>query len=190
MCRNHRFSSEYQSLVHHMLIDVLLPYVTVKHKEMPSQVAKLNMAAAHFLKKCLTFMDRGFVFRLINVYISSLSTCDSTFVRNAKLLFMKIVISHEHYVSLNLPVQNRQTPQGWSPHSQYYMSDEYCRHHFLTAILLREVSNSFCLPYEYRHSAIACFRDLLAKHELDDRYQSKVCNNLVKFLFFLWIRSC
>jgi len=185
MRRNERFSSEYQSRVHHLLIDVLLPYVTVKHKEMPSQVAKLNIAAAHFLKKCLTFMDRGFVFRLINVYINSLSTCDSTFVRSAKLLFMKIVISHEHYVSFNLPVQNGQTPQGWSPHSQYYMSDDYCRHHFLTAILLREVSNSFCSPYEYRHSAIACFRDLLAKHELDDRYQSKVCNNTVKFIIFI-----
>ncbi|XP_026816048.1 dedicator of cytokinesis protein 9 isoform X1 [Rhopalosiphum maidis] len=187
MRRNERFSSEYQSRVHHMLIDVLLPYVTLKHKEMPSQVAKLNMAAAHFLKKCLTFMDRGFVFRLINLYINSLSTCDSTFVRSAKLLFMKIVISHEHYVSFNLPVQNGQTPQGWSPHSQYYMSDEYCRHHFLTAILLREVSNSFCLPYEYRHSAIACFRDLLAKHELDDRYQSKGQMARIASLYLPWL---
>lgn len=184
MRRNERFSLEYHSRVQHMLIDVLLPYVTVKHKEMPSQVAKLNMATAHFLKKCLTFMDRGFVLRLINLYITNLSTCDSTFVRSAKLLFMKIIISHEHYVSFNLPVQNGQTPQGWSPHSQYYMSDEYCRHHFLTAILLREVSNSFSLPYEYRHSAIACLRDLLAKHELDDRYQSKV---LLLFYFFFFI---
>lgn len=174
MRRNERFSSEYQSRLQHILIDVLLPYVTLKHKEMPSQVAKLNMAIAHFLKKCLTFMDRGFVLRLINLYINSLSTCDSTIIRSAKLLFMKIIISHEHYVSFNLPIQSGQTPQGGSPYSQYYMSEEYCRHHFLSAILLREVSISFCLPYEYRHSAIACLRDILAKHELDDRYQSKV----------------
>lgn len=182
MRRNERFSSGYQTRVQHMFIDVLLPYITDKHKEMPSQVTKLNMAVAHFLKKCLTFMDRGFVLRLIKSYISGLSNCDSTFVRSAKLLFMKIIISHEHYISFNLPVQNGQTPQGWSPHSQYYMSDEYCRHHFLTAILLQEVSNSFCLSYEYRHSAIACLRDLLAKHELDDRYQSKVVR--FNYLFF------
>lgn len=176
MRRNERFSSEYESRVQHMLINVLLPYVTDKHKEMTTQVAKLNMSAAHFLKKCLTFMDRGFVLRMISLYINSLSTCESSFVRTAKLLFLKIIISHEHYISFNLPVQNGQTPQGWSPYSQYYLSDEYCRHHFLTAILLREVSNSLSLPYEYRHSAIACLRDLLAKHELDDRYQSKVVN--------------
>lgn len=181
MRRNERFSSEYQSRVQHMLIDILLPYVTTKHKEMPSQVSKLNIAVAHFLKKCLTFMDRGFVLRLINSYMSSLSTCESTFVRSAKLLFLKIIVSHEHYVSFNLPVQSGQSPQGWSPYSQYYMSDEYCRYHFLCAILLREVSSSFCLPYEYRHSAIACLRDLLAKHELDDRYQSKV-----KFTSFIF----
>jgi len=157
-----------------MLIDVLLPYVTIKHKEMSSQVAKLNIAIAHFLKRCLTYMDRGFVLRLINLYINNLSTCDSSFVRSAKLFFIKIIISHEHYVSFNLPLQNGQISQGRSLHSQYYMSEEYCRQHFLTAILLREVSNSFVLPYEYRHSVIECLRDLLAKHELDDRYQSKV----------------
>lgn len=171
MRRNERFSSEYQSRVQNMLINVLLPYITNKHKEMSSQVTKLNMSIAHFLKRCLTYMDRGFIFRLINLYINNLSTYDSSFIKNAKLLFIKIIISHEHYILFNLPLQ---TPQNRSLNSQYYMSEEFCRHHFLTAILLREISNSFSLPYEYRHLAIECLRELIAKHELDDRYQSKV----------------
>ncbi|VVC41311.1 Hypothetical protein CINCED_3A009340 [Cinara cedri] len=187
MRRNERFSSEYQSLVQNMLINVLLPYIIDKHKEIPSQVAKLNIAAAHFLKKCLTFMDRGFVLCLISLYIRNLSTSESSFVRSAKLLFIKIIISHEHYISFNLPENNGQTFQGWSPYSQYYMSDEYSRHHFLSAILLREVSNSFCLPYEYRQSAIICLRDLLAKHELDDRYQLKGQMARIASLYFPWL---
>lgn len=174
MRRKERFSEEYHDRVHQMIIDVLLPYVMNKHKDMSSQVSKLNLASAHFLKKCLTYMDRGFVLKLINLYVSSLSTCDSTFVINAKLLFMRVILSHEHYVSFNLPVHNGQAPQGWSPNAQFFMSEEYCRYHFLTAILLREIVNSFCSPHEYRHSAITCLRDLLAKHELDDRYQTKV----------------
>ncbi|XP_050434883.1 dedicator of cytokinesis protein 9 isoform X2 [Adelges cooleyi] len=187
MRRNERFSAEYQDRVQHMIIDVLLPYVMNKHKEMGSQVSKLNAASAHFLKKCLTYMDRGFVLRLINLYVSSLSACDSTFARNAKLLFMRVILSHEHYVSFNLPVQNGQTPQGWPPHAQFFMSEEYCRHHFLAAILLREIVNSLCSPHEYRHSAISCLRDLLAKHELDDRYQSKGQMARIASLYLPWL---
>ncbi|XP_050528941.1 dedicator of cytokinesis protein 9 isoform X2 [Daktulosphaira vitifoliae] len=187
MRRNERFSAEYHDRVQHMIINVLLPYVMNKHKEMSSQVSKLNLASAHFLKKCLTFMDRGFVLKLINLYVSSLSTCDSTFVINAKLLFMRVILSHEHYVSFNLPVQNGQTPQGWSPNAQFFMSEEYCRHHFLTAILLREIVSSFSSPHEYRHSAITCLRDLLAKHELDDRYQSKGQMARIASLYLPWL---
>lgn len=60
--------------------------------------------------------------------------------------------------------------------SEYYLSEEFCRHHFLVGLILQETKAALNLGAPTRKLAITCLRDLLAKHELDDRYQAKVRN--------------
>lgn len=64
--------------------------------------------------------------------------------------------------------------------SEYCLSEEFCRQHFLVGLLLQEVKSSLNQLIQIRRLAIATLRDLLAKHELDDRYQAKVSVCLVE----------
>jgi dedicator of cytokinesis protein 9/10/11 len=55
------------------------------------------------------------------------------------------------------------------------LSENYCRQHFLAALLLREVRHALHNEvYQVRRAAVRTLRDLMAKHELDARYQNKV----------------
>uniref|UniRef100_A0A8C4WTC3 Dedicator of cytokinesis 6 n=1 Tax=Gopherus evgoodei TaxID=1825980 RepID=A0A8C4WTC3_9SAUR len=69
-------------------------------------VERLNSSLAFFLNDLLSLMDRGFVFSLIRLYYKQLSAAGA---QNPPALvalrvdFLRIVCSHEHYVSLNLP---------------------------------------------------------------------------------------
>lgn len=49
-------------------------------------------------------MDRGFVFRLINLYMDIFAPSDSRALHDFKFTFLQIICSHEHYVSFNLPM--------------------------------------------------------------------------------------
>jgi hypothetical protein len=62
--------------------------------------------------------------------------------------------------------------------SEYWLSDQFCRQHYLTGLVVGEARR--CLEEDggpaARRAAIITLRDLVAKHELDDRYQ--VCTSL------------
>jgi len=58
--------------------------------------------------------------------------------------------------------------------SEYCLSEEFCKRHFLVGLLLQEVRTSLNEVFQIRKVAVSTLRDLLAKHELDDRYQHKV----------------
>jgi hypothetical protein len=58
--------------------------------------------------------------------------------------------------------------------SEYSLSEEFCKQHFLVGLLLQEVRTSLNEVFQIRKVAVSTLRDLLAKHELDDRYQNKV----------------
>lgn len=55
-------------------------------------------------------------------------------------------------------------------HNDYSLSESFCKNHFLVGLLLQEVRSSFNSPREIRQKAIRILRNLLAKHEFDDRY--------------------
>jgi hypothetical protein len=58
--------------------------------------------------------------------------------------------------------------------NEYCLSEEFCKQHFLVGLLLQEVRTSLNEVFQIRKVAVSTLRDLLAKHELDDRYQNKV----------------
>ncbi|KAK0080760.1 hypothetical protein PV326_008002, partial [Microctonus aethiopoides] len=196
MHRNERFSRDYHEAIK-KLLEVITPYLMNKYKEMPVETHELNKSLAHFLKKCLTFMDRGYVFSLINDYMDNYSPGDSRTLQDFKFTFLQIICSHEHYVSFNLPmmqtrITNKDSQSSADDNSddlmlEYCLSQEFCKHHFLVGLLLQEVKSSLNEVVQIRKVAIATLRDLLAKHELDDRYQNKGQLSRIASIYIPWL---
>ena len=75
-------------------------------------IERLNSSLAFFLHDLLSVMDRGYVFSLIRTYMKDVSSRMNTTVAESlplwhlQLDFVRIVCSHEHFVSLSLPSAN------------------------------------------------------------------------------------
>ena len=57
---------------------------------------------------------------------------------------------------------------------EYSLTGEFCRKHFLTGLLLRELGLALQDEQDLRHVALASLKNLMAKHSLDSRYAIKV----------------
>lgn len=190
MHRNERFSTDYVQKVDN-LMQVLIPYILNKHKEMPVETKELNKSLANFLKKCLSLMDRGIVFKLINNYMDKFNPGDNRLLQEYKFTFLEIICNHEHYISFNLPIQyTKLSPKNRSPehHSnEFCLSEDFCRHHFLVGLLLQEVRTALYEVPHIRKISLNTLRNLIAKHELDDRYESKGQMNRIAFIYMPWL---
>ena len=62
------------------------------------------------------------------------------------------------------------------------LNDTFCQNHYLAGLLQQEVRSALNQVSDVRKIALRSLRDLLTKHELDDRYQNKV-STLFLFLF-------
>lgn len=60
---------------------------------------------------------------------------------------------------------------------EYSLTGEFCRKHFLTGLLLRELGLALQDEQDIRHLALASLKNLMAKHSLDSRYALKVTLN-------------
>ena len=87
-----------------------------------------------------------------------------------KFEFFRSVFEYEHYIPLNLPIDIRMKGEV----HESTLNDAFCSSHFLVGILLKEVSSALYEPKVVRKYAIRVLRNLLVKHEFDDRYQSEV----------------
>lgn len=115
---------------------------------------------------------------------------DSRQLQEYKFTFLEIICSHEHYIAFNLPIQHtRLSPKNRSPDylQEFCLSEDFCKHHFMVALLLQEVKTSLCEVTHIRKLALNTLRDLIAKHELDDRYQNKGQLNRIAMLYVPWI---
>nr|XP_045001581.1 dedicator of cytokinesis protein 9 isoform X5 [Jaculus jaculus] len=174
LLRNQRFPASYHHAVE-TLVNMLMPHVTQKFRDNPEASKNANHSLAVFIKRCFTFMDRGFVFKQINNYISCFAPGDPKTLFEYKFEFLRVVCSHEHYIPLNLPmpfargrVQRYQDLQ-----LDYSLTDEFCRNHFLVGLLLREVGSALQEFREVRVIAISVLKNLLIKHSFDDRYATR-----------------
>ncbi|KFB37649.1 AGAP008535-PA-like protein [Anopheles sinensis] len=186
MQRNERFPKEFSTRIE-ALFQVLVPYVSSRHKDLPLETDQLNQSLSVFVKRCLSFMDRGFVFRLIRLYMDRWGPGDSRVLQEYKFSFLREVCSHEHYVPLNLPFML--TPNNRAPDllQQFCLSEEYCRQHFLVGILLQEVKSSLNEVSHIRRMGLVTLKELLAKHDLDDRYQNKGQLGRLAMLYVPWL---
>lgn len=189
MHRHERFPSEYLKNIE-ILSEVLIGYILSKHKDMPSETTELNKGFAHFLTKCLTLMDRGFVFKLINSYLQKFQPGDARSLQECKFIFFEILCGHEHFVILNLPISHsRISPKNRSPDfiQEFALSEEFCRHHYMVSMLLQEVRSSLNEISHIRKIALNVLRNLVAKHELDDRYDNKGKMSRIALLYVPWL---
>ncbi|CAP25082.2 Protein CBG04359 [Caenorhabditis briggsae] len=98
-----RFPPEILEQMGHLL-EVAVPQIVLKHKEMKEESRCANLALAYFTRFALSFVDRGVVFRWIHFYISRLDDTDFRALRDYKTDLLEILCLHEHFVPLNLPV--------------------------------------------------------------------------------------
>ncbi|XP_074057352.1 dedicator of cytokinesis protein 11 isoform X2 [Macrotis lagotis] len=172
--RAQRFPESYHNVLHSLLL-AIIPHVTIRYGEIPEESRSVNYSLANFLKRCLTLMDRGFVFNLINDYMSGFSPKDPKALAEYKFEFLQTVCNHEHYIPLNLPMafSKPKLQRVQDSNLESSLSDEYCKHHFLVGLLLRETSVALQDNYEIRYLAITVIKHLLIKHAFDTRYQHK-----------------
>lgn len=174
LLRNQRFPASYHHAVE-TVVNMLMPHITQKFRDNPEASKNANHSLAVFIKRCFTFMDRGFVFKQINNYISCFAPGDPKTLFEYKFEFLRVVCNHEHYIPLNLPmpfgkgrIQRYQDLQ-----LDYSLTDEFCRNHFLVGLLLREVGTALQEFREVRVIAVSVLKNLLIKHSFDDRYTSR-----------------
>uniref|UniRef100_A0A8R1YPV2 Uncharacterized protein n=1 Tax=Pristionchus pacificus TaxID=54126 RepID=A0A8R1YPV2_PRIPA len=87
------------------LVDTLVPQMIAKHKEIPIETRTANTALAVFMRCCLSFMDRGAVFRWVHSIVSRLDQAESRgILREYKSDLLTVLIRHEHWLPLSLPL--------------------------------------------------------------------------------------
>lgn len=133
-------------------------------------------------------MDRGFVFQLIRYYMAQFTPGDPRTLQEFKFSFLQEICQHEQYVPLNLPFvlnpKNR-PPEMMMQH--FNLTEDFCRQHFISGLLLQELKSSLNEVYHVRRYALSIFKQLLAKHELDDRYQNRGQLSRIALLYVPWL---
>ncbi|XP_062844216.1 dedicator of cytokinesis protein 10 isoform X2 [Trichomycterus rosablanca] len=178
--RSQRFPGTFQNHLE-TLIMTMSDHIFWKSKELPEETRSASQAIAAFVKRCITLMDRGFTFKLISNYINMITASDNKMLCEFKFEFLREVCNHEHYIPLSLPIPSaRITDKAFQePHSaqvdmpEYSLTGEFCRKHFLTGLLLRELGLALQDEQDIRHLALASLKSLMAKHSLDCRYANK-----------------
>uniref|UniRef100_A0A8C7S489 Dedicator of cytokinesis 7 n=1 Tax=Oncorhynchus mykiss TaxID=8022 RepID=A0A8C7S489_ONCMY len=157
-------------------------------------VERLNTSLAFFLNDLLSVMDRGFVFSLIKTYWKQVSTklymLQNPTLESLRLDLLRIVCSHEHYVTLNLPCSLLTPPaspspsvsssSGFSTHAQdqkianmFELSVPFREQHYLAGLVLSELAVILDPEAEgsvWRLKVVSVVHNLLSSHDSDPRY--------------------
>ncbi|XP_021100779.1 dedicator of cytokinesis protein 6 isoform X3 [Heterocephalus glaber] len=161
---------------------------------------RLNASLAFFLSDLLSLVDRGFVFSLVRAHYKQVATRLQSAPNPAALLtlrmdFTRILCSHEHYVTLNLPCCPLSPPASPSPSvssttsqsstfssqapdpkvtSMFELSGPFRQQHFLAGLLLTELALALEPEAEgaslLHKKAISTVHSLLCSHDTDPRY--------------------
>uniref|UniRef100_A0A672QQC4 Dedicator of cytokinesis protein 11-like n=1 Tax=Sinocyclocheilus grahami TaxID=75366 RepID=A0A672QQC4_SINGR len=195
MPRAQRFPESFHQALQSLLLSIM-PHITIRYVEIPEEARCVNFSLACFIKRCLTFMNRGFAFSLINDYMCGYSLKDPKALTEMKFDFLMTVCNHEHYIPLNLPMAFGRTKlqrvQDFISYAaecfgvvdqslEYSLTEDYCKNHFLVGLLLREVADGLQGCPEIRQLAVAALKNLMIKHAMDDRYnafknqQARIC---------------
>ncbi|VDK74829.1 unnamed protein product [Litomosoides sigmodontis] len=193
--RENRFSQELLFRIE-QLIEKIVPLIVLKHGDIPQECRLANSAVAYFLRYCLSFMNRGSVFSWIHHIVESMDESFSRTMLDYKLEFLHIISSHEHWISLCLPLMcdtsgniirknsMQSTDNIFSRCSdEFILSASYCKHHFPVGLLYQELNASLREPRDYRRRMVALLRNLFAKHASDKRYMDTSTQSCIATLY-------
>ncbi|KAM8898430.1 dedicator of cytokinesis protein 11 isoform 1-T1 [Spinachia spinachia] len=209
MPRAQRFPDSFHQVLQSLVLSIM-PHITIRHMEILEEARCINLSLANFIKRCLTVMNRGFAFGLINHYMCHFGLRDPKVLTEMKFEFLMAVCNHEHFIPLNLPMAfgrtKMQRVQDFIPYAtelfgpvdqclEFSLTEEYCRNHFLVGLLLREVAEALQQGPEVRQLAVSVLKNLLIKHAMDDRYtsfknqQARICLLYLPLLELLYQNS-
>uniref|UniRef100_A0A3B3XUS6 Dedicator of cytokinesis 11 n=1 Tax=Poecilia mexicana TaxID=48701 RepID=A0A3B3XUS6_9TELE len=181
MPRAQRFPDSFHQALQSLVLSIM-PHITIRHMEIPEEARSINLSLASLIKRCMTFMNRGFAFGLVNHYMCHFSLKDPKVLTEMKFEFLMAVCNHEHFIPLNLPMAFGRTKlQRVQGDLEFSLTEEYCRNHFLVGLLMREVAEALQQGPEVRQLAVSILKNLLIKHAMDDRYtafknqQARIC---------------
>nr|XP_023650276.1 dedicator of cytokinesis protein 7 isoform X10 [Paramormyrops kingsleyae] len=175
-------------------------------------VERLNNSLAFFLNDLLSVMDRGFVFCLIKTYWKQVSmklyALQNPTLESLRLDFLRIVSSHEHYVTLNLPCSLLTPPaspspsvssatsqsSGFSTHVQdqkianmFELSVPFREQHYLAGLVLSELAVILDPEadgmFGLHKKVISVVHNLLSSHDSDPRYADSEVKARVAMLY-------
>lgn len=178
------------------LINIVTLEIINRHSRDYDLAERLNLSLAFFFNDLLSLMDRGFVFGLLQHYAQHIGTkvfslSNPTSLLNLRLTLLRVVASHEHYISLNLPFGDPPRPPSPTPSvtsttssiissgtstssSPYELSDTFVQQHFLAGIVLSDILLTIDLTENASVSgpqlyALTTLRNLMISHDLDPR---------------------
>lgn len=158
------------------LREVVLQMVSlVVTNQVPSGAPRLISAIAFFLRDMLSYVHRGAVFGMIHEVFRLLyyqeedkrspQHVDADTLACYRLDMLEIICSHEHFVTLNVPLP------GVGMHQSGIRLNDYINDHFLIGLLLAEIQQMlYSTQVTTRVEAVRVLRRLLAMHEADARY--------------------
>uniref|UniRef100_A0A8C6Y5G6 Dedicator of cytokinesis 7 n=1 Tax=Naja naja TaxID=35670 RepID=A0A8C6Y5G6_NAJNA len=189
-----RFMDDIAALVSTIASDIVSRFQKVM--EDTEMIERLNTSLAFFLNDLLSVMDRGFVFSLVKTYYKQVSSklyslpIPSTLV-SLRLDFLRIVCSHEHYVTLNLPCSLLTPPASPSPSvssssgfstnvqdqkiaNMFELSVPFRQQHYLAGLVLTELAVILDPEadslFGLHKKVINMVHNLLSSHDSDPRY--------------------
>ncbi|XP_040842271.1 dedicator of cytokinesis protein 6 isoform X2 [Ochotona curzoniae] len=197
--RKLRFPGRFLDDIKSLVGSVGLEIITRAHKD-TELAERLNASLAFFLSDLLSLADRGFVFHLVRSHYKQVaarlqSAANPTALLSLRVDFTRILCSHEHYVTLNLPCCPLSPPASPSPSvsstasqsstfsSQapdpkvtlmFELSGPFRQQHFLAGLLLTELALALDPEAEaaplLHKKAISAVHNLLCSHDTDPRY--------------------
>ncbi|XP_056426441.1 dedicator of cytokinesis protein 6 isoform X5 [Hyla sarda] len=203
-----RFVDDISALVCNVCTEITSRYL--KDAELAE---RLNSSLAFFLNDLLSLMDRGFVFGLLRSYYKQINSKlpmapNPNVLISLRMDLIRIVCSHEHYVTLNLPCGRLSPPNSPSPSisstasqssvfsspaqdkmvtNMFELSVPFRQQHFLSGIILAElalilepdVDGVFFL----QKKAISTLHNLLCSHDTDPRYSEPMVKQSISRLY-------
>ncbi|KAG8437106.1 hypothetical protein GDO86_007980 [Hymenochirus boettgeri] len=210
--RKHRFPERFMDDIT-ALISTMANDIVTRFQKDTDMVERLNVSLAFFLNELLSVMDRGFVFSLIKTYFKQVSSKlflqpNPSILVSLRLDFLRIICSHEHYVTLNLPYSLLTPPSSPSPSvssatsqssgfstsvqdqkiaNMFELSVPFRQQHYLAGLVLTELAVILDPDAEglfgLHKKVINMVHNLLSTHDSDPRYADPEVKARVAMLY-------
>uniref|UniRef100_A0A8C9FU37 Dedicator of cytokinesis 7 n=1 Tax=Pavo cristatus TaxID=9049 RepID=A0A8C9FU37_PAVCR len=201
--RKNRFPERFMDDVT-ALVSTIAGDIVSRFQKDTEMVERLNTSLAFFLNDLLSIMDRGFVFVLIKTCYKQVSSklyslTNPSNLASLRLDFLRIICSHEHYVTLNLPCSLLTPPASPSPSvssssgfstnvqdqkiaNMFELSVPFRQQHYLAGLVLTELA-VILDPDLNINSVINMVHNLLSSHDSDPRYADPQVKARVAMLY-------